>query len=43
MYDFSADSRFKGLEKIQGKCLLASPTMHGYESRLVDEAIETGW
>ncbi len=37
------DPRFKGLERIPGKCLLASPTMHGDEKKYVDEAIDSGW
>ncbi len=43
MYDFTTDSRFKGIDRIPGKCLLASPTMHGDEKRFVDEAIDSGW
>ncbi|WP_196812498.1 DegT/DnrJ/EryC1/StrS family aminotransferase [Butyrivibrio sp. XPD2002] len=43
MTDFSNDSRFKGIQKMEGKCLLASPTMHGDEKKYIDEAIETGW
>ena len=27
MIDFDLDPRFKGIEKISGKCLLASPTI----------------
>lgn len=27
MIDFDLDPRFRGIEKISGKCLLASPTM----------------
>lgn len=42
MYDFSSDQRFKGIEKIPGKCLLASPTMHGDEKKYVEEAIDSG-
>ena len=37
------DPRFNGIERIPGKCLLASPTMHGDEKRYVDEAIDSGW
>lgn len=43
MYDFLNDPRFKGIERIIGKCLLASPTIHGDEKKLVDEAIDSGW
>ncbi len=43
MYDFNNDPRFKGIEKIPGKCLLSSPTMHGDEEKYVHEAFESGW
>ncbi|WP_207643567.1 DegT/DnrJ/EryC1/StrS family aminotransferase [Butyrivibrio sp. AE2032] len=43
MYDFSQDPRFDGIGKIQGKCLLSSPTMHGDEEKYVHEAFESGW
>ena len=42
-YDFSNDPRFKGIEPIQGKCLLSSPTMHGDEERYIHEAFQSGW
>lgn len=42
-YDFSTDPRFDKIARIPGKCLLASPTMHGDEKRFVDEAIDSGW
>ena len=43
MVQFNEDSRFSGISKISGKCLLASPTMHGDEKKYVDEAIDSGW
>lgn len=43
MYDFSKDSRFAGIEKLDMKVWLSSPTMHGDEQRWVDEAIQTNW
>lgn len=43
MYDFSTDSRFRGIEKFDRKVWLSSPTMHGDEQRWVDEAIQTNW
>lgn len=42
-YDFSTDPRFNGIEKIEGKCLLASPTMHGDEEKFIHEAFVSGW
>ena len=41
--DFLTDPRFKGIEKLQNKVWLSSPTMHGDEQRWVDEAIQTNW
>ena len=43
MHDFSQDTRFKGLNKIDNKIFLASPTMHDEEEKYVHEAFETGW
>jgi dTDP-4-amino-4,6-dideoxygalactose transaminase len=42
-YDFNLDPRFEGVTRIPGKCLLASPTMHGGEERYVHDAFESGW
>lgn len=42
-YDFTQDSRFKGINRFSDKCLLASPTMHGEEERYIHEAFESGW
>ena len=43
VYDFSKDDRFKGIQHIEGKCLLSSPTIHGDEERYVHEAFASGW
>ena len=43
MYDFTNDSRFKGIEPFKSKLWLSSPTMHGDEQKWVDEAIRTNW
>ena len=37
------DPRFKGIETLENKVWLSSPTMHGEEQRWVDEAIRTNW
>lgn len=42
-YDFKEDSRFKGVKPFGRKVLLASPTMHGEEMRLVRKAFDTNW
>lgn len=42
-YDFANDPRFEYIDRIPGKCLLSSPTIHGDEIRCVQEAFETGW
>lgn len=42
-YKFNSDHRFEGITRVSGKCLLASPTMHGEEERYVHEAFESGW
>ncbi|MCR5339529.1 MAG: DegT/DnrJ/EryC1/StrS family aminotransferase [Lachnospiraceae bacterium] len=41
--DIFSDSRFKGIERLDHKIWLASPTMHGEEQKWVDEAIRTNW
>lgn len=41
--DFSTDKRFAGLEPLKKRVWLASPTMHGDESRYVREAFDTNW
>ena len=41
--DFSTDKRFAGLEPLKKRVWLASPTMHGDESRYVKEAFDTNW
>ena len=41
--DISTDSRFRGLAPFAKKQWLSSPTMHGYEQKWVDEAIQTNW
>ena len=38
-----SDPRFAGIEPLQRKAWLSSPTMHGDEQRWVDEAIQTNW
>ncbi len=43
MYDYKSDLRFKEIQPIEPKVLLASPTMHGDEMRYVLEAYETNW
>lgn len=37
------DRRLEGIAPFENKIWLASPTMHGYEQRWVDEAIQTNW
>ena len=37
------DPRFRGLEPLERKLWLSSPTMHGEELKWVTEAIETNW
>ena len=41
--DFKNDPRFADIEPFNKKVWLSSPTMHGEEQRLVDEAIQTNW
>ena len=43
MNKFFEDSRFAGIEPLEKRAWLSSPTMHGDERRWVDEAIETNW
>lgn len=43
MYNFSLDSRFKGIKPLPRKVFLASPTMHGEELHYIKEAIDSGW
>ena len=43
MSNFVSDPRFTGIEPLQRKAWLSSPTMHGDEQRWVDEAIQTNW
>ncbi len=43
MHDFNKDPRFKDITPIPGKCLLASPTMHGDEKEFINAAIDSGW
>ena len=38
-----SDTRFAGIQPFPSKVWLSSPTMHGYEQRWVDEAIQTNW
>ncbi|WP_051209513.1 DegT/DnrJ/EryC1/StrS family aminotransferase [Butyrivibrio sp. WCD3002] len=42
-YDFSSDPRFSDIKHIEGKCLLASPTIHGDEEKYVSQAFASGW
>ena len=37
------DPRFQGISPFEKKVWLSSPTMHGEEQKLVDEAIRTNW
>ncbi len=41
--NFRTDPRFAGIEPFKNKVWLSSPTIHGYEQRVVDEAIQTNW
>lgn len=41
--DCTADTRFTNIEPLKSKLWLSSPTMHGYEKKWVDEAIQTNW
>ena len=41
--DFLKDPRFAGLKPFEKKVWLATPTMHGYEKKWVDEAIDLNW
>ena len=41
--DFSRDLRFAGIERLEKKIWLSSPTMHGDEQKWVNEAIQTNW
>ena len=41
--DFTADERFKGIERFEKKIWLSSPTMHGDEQKWVDDAIRSNW
>jgi len=43
MNKFLDDPRFAGIEPLEKRTWLSSPTMHGDERRWVDEAIETNW
>ena len=43
MNKFLDDPRFAGIEPLEKRAWLSSPTMHGDERRWVDEAIETNW
>lgn len=43
MIDLINDTRFVGIEPFKEKIWLSSPTMHGDEQTLVDEAIQTNW
>ncbi len=43
MKSITADSRFAGIQPLENKVWLSSPTMHGDEQRWVDEAIRTNW
>lgn len=43
MKDYLSDSRFAGIEPIENKIWLSSPTMHGEEQHWVDYAIQTNW
>jgi dTDP-4-amino-4,6-dideoxygalactose transaminase len=37
------DKRFEGIESFKNRVWLASPTLHGEESKWINEAIETNW
>lgn len=37
------DARFNGIEPFENKLWLSSPSMHGNEQKMVDEAIRTNW
>ena len=41
--DFYRDSRFEGIQPLELKLWLSSPTMHGDELRWVEDAIESNW
>ncbi|MGN0382915.1 MAG: DegT/DnrJ/EryC1/StrS family aminotransferase [Eubacterium sp.] len=41
--NYQTDPRFEGIKPFKSKVWLSSPTMHGYEQKFVDEAIETNW
>ncbi len=43
MTDFSNDKRFTGIQPLDHKVFLASPTMHGDERKYVGEAFDTNW
>ncbi len=43
MYDFNLDPRFQGVEPLDEKVWLASPTMHGRELEYMTEAYHTNW
>lgn len=43
MYDFSLDPRFRGVEPLDEKVWLSSPTMHGRELEYMAEAYHTNW
>lgn len=43
MMDFKTEARFAGIQKLERKVWLSSPTMHGDEQKWVDEAIQTNW
>ena len=43
MKDFLNDPRFTGVEPLESKVWLSSPTLHGEEQHWVDEAIRTNW
>ena len=43
MDDFRNDLRFQGIEPLERKVFLSSPTIHGEELSYIKEAIDSGW
>lgn len=41
--DFSKDPRFAGIERLEKKVWLSSPTMHGDEMKWIQDAYEKNW
>ncbi|MCI8661449.1 MAG: aminotransferase DegT [Lachnospiraceae bacterium] len=43
MYNYLNDPRFKNIQPLNERVLLASPTMHKVEMQYIQEAYDTGW